>query len=379
MSRWSGKYVIGLTGNIGAGKSVVRRMLEHLGAYGIDADTLAHRVIAKGAPGYKPVVEMFGSWILDQSGEIDRKKLAKIVFADSDALIRLEKITHPFVFQAIDFMIKRSSQAIIVIEAIKLLETDLHKSCDSIWVVTAPPQVQISRLMRSRNMSEAEARQRLAVQSPQEKKVAAASVVIQNHSTYEETWKQVTSAWQKISQRVSLPQPTEAPRPAALPGELHVVRARPRESEEIAALFNRLRKDAKLTKADIMAAFGEKAFLLLRSGNRLVGLLAWQVENLVARTTDILIDPAVSANQALKVLTEEMERASRDLQCEASLVFVPAGLLGDNGLWDGLGYQQRSPQSLGVLAWQEAAQESMLPGAVLYFKQLRIDRVLRPI
>ena len=72
MASGPGKYIIGLTGNIGTGKTVVRRMLEHLGAYTIDADALSHRAIAKGAPGYEPVVEHFGKWILDQSGEIDR-------------------------------------------------------------------------------------------------------------------------------------------------------------------------------------------------------------------------------------------------------------------------------------------------------------------
>ena len=82
MSNWPGKFVIGLTGNIGTGKSVVRKMLEHLGAYGIDADALAHRAMAKGAPGYKPVVDIFGSWILDPQGQIDRNKLGKLVFTD---------------------------------------------------------------------------------------------------------------------------------------------------------------------------------------------------------------------------------------------------------------------------------------------------------
>jgi dephospho-CoA kinase len=66
LSRWPGKYVIGLTGNIATGKSVVRKMLEHLGAYGIDADALSHRAIAKGAPGYDLTVKTFGEWILDE-------------------------------------------------------------------------------------------------------------------------------------------------------------------------------------------------------------------------------------------------------------------------------------------------------------------------
>ncbi|MCX6035924.1 MAG: dephospho-CoA kinase, partial [Chloroflexi bacterium] len=86
MSNWPGKYVIGLTGNIATGKSVVRRMLEHLGAYTIDADALSHRAIAKGAPGYRPVVVIFGKFMLDARGEIDRAKLGRLVFNDPDAL-----------------------------------------------------------------------------------------------------------------------------------------------------------------------------------------------------------------------------------------------------------------------------------------------------
>ena len=75
MGRWPGKYVIGLTGNIAMGKSLVRRMLEHLGAYTIDADGLAHQAMAPGAPAYKPTIAMFGQWILDSEKRIDRSKL----------------------------------------------------------------------------------------------------------------------------------------------------------------------------------------------------------------------------------------------------------------------------------------------------------------
>src|SRR5512136_3097053 len=89
MSVWRGKFVIGLTGNIASGKSVVRRMLEHLGAYGIDADALSHRAIARGAPGYQSVVDIFGKWVLDAHGEIDRGKLGKLVFSDPAALKQL--------------------------------------------------------------------------------------------------------------------------------------------------------------------------------------------------------------------------------------------------------------------------------------------------
>ena len=143
MSAWPGKFVIGLTGNIATGKSVVRKMLEHLGAYGIDADALGHRAIAKDAPGYKTVLDTFGKWILAPDGQVDRGKLARVVFSDPDALVQLEAIVHPLVRQAIDLLIRRSTQKVIVVEAIKLLEGPLRQACDTIWVTYAQKQTQI--------------------------------------------------------------------------------------------------------------------------------------------------------------------------------------------------------------------------------------------
>ena len=160
MSAWKGKYVIGLSGNIATGKSTVRKMLEHLGAYGIDADALAHRAIAKGAPGYQKVVNTFGKWILQDNGEINRAKLGKIVFSDPEALKDLEAIIHPLVDQAIDILVRRSKQPVVVIEAIKLLETDLASKCDAIWIVHSPRDVQLMRLMEKRGLTKEEAKQR---------------------------------------------------------------------------------------------------------------------------------------------------------------------------------------------------------------------------
>lgn len=377
MSKWAGKYIIGLTGNIGTGKSVVRRMLEHMGAFGIDADALSHRVIAKGSPGYEPVVELFGRWVVGADGEIDRSRLGRITFGDKEAMARLEEIVHPLVQQAIDWMVRRSPKKVVVIEAIKLLEAGLGKNCDSIWVVTAPSQIQLQRLMAKRGMQEAEARQRIAAQAPQEQKAAAAQVVINNGGTIEDTWRQVMAGWQKYVPLTETEQ-LGAVKPAQPVGGYTVTRGRPRDSEHIAALVNRVKKGAQVTAADIMAEFGDKAFLLMRAGENLVGVAGWQVENLVARTADIVLDPAVSPSNALPSLIQEMEQSSKDLQCEASLIFTTAELTND-GLWRGLGYERRLPQSLGVAVWQEAAKETFKPGLALYFKQLRQDRVLRPI
>lgn len=198
MSSWAGKYVIGLTGNIATGKSIVRQMLEHLGAYTIDADILAHLAIRKGAPGYQPVVDTFGKFILDKSGEIDRARLGCLVFRNPDALKELEKIIHPLVEIAADLLIRNASQRIIVIEAIKLLEGKLISKCDTIWTTSTPERVQKARLMQKRGLDEQEADRRIQAQAPQEVKIAAANVVIQNTGSLEDTWKQVVAAWNVI-------------------------------------------------------------------------------------------------------------------------------------------------------------------------------------
>lgn len=375
MSKWAGKYVIGLTGNIGTGKSVVRRMVEHLGAFGIDADSLAHRAIAKGAPGYQKVIQAFGNWIVGTDGEIDRARLGRVVFSDPHALNLLESIVHPLVLQAVDWMISRSTKPVIIIEAIKLLEANMHISCDSVWVVTVPVEVQVARLVQKRKMKEADARQRIQAQPSQQSKIAAATVIINNDGSIEDTWKQVSSAWQKY---VPVSEATTPVQAVARVGEWSVARAKLRDSSIIADLINRVKKEKRVAAHDIMEEFGDKAFLLLRSGNQLVGAAGWQVENLVARTTEIIIDPAVPSATALPALVSEMERASKDLQCEASLVFTPPDLSVD-ALWQGLGYERRMPHSLGVAVWQDAAKETYQPGLSMYFKQLRQDRVLRPI
>ncbi len=377
MSAWAGKYVIGLTGNIATGKSVVRKMLEHLGAYGIDADALGHRAIAKGAPGYKSILSAFGSWILGPDGQIDRSRLSRVVFSDPDALKQLEQIVHPLVEQAIDILVRRSKQNVIVIEAIKLFETNLQAHCDSVWVTYAHQEIQLARLMKKRNLDEPTARQRINVQTPQEQKTAAASFVIRNDGSFENTWRQVNSSWHTLF-------PAEEPAPIqpvrALKGEMSVQRAGPRDASEIAKLITYLTSGKrKLSRSDVMAAFGEKAFLILKLDGESVGLVGWKVENLVACTDDVFIETQIDLTKSLRALMTEVERASRELQCEISLLFLPRELTGQESSLHQLGYRQRSIQSLGVRAWQEAASESMPNGTVLLFKQLRQDRVLKPV
>ncbi|MGB2895176.1 MAG: dephospho-CoA kinase [Anaerolineales bacterium] len=377
MSRWSGKYVIGLTGNIATGKSVVRKMLEHLGGYGIEADALAHRAMAKGAPGYPLVLRAFGEWVLDGEGQIDRQKLAKIAFSDPMALEQLEIIVHPLVAHAVDLLIRRASQSIVVIEAIKLLESDLVAGCDTIWVVDAPAELQIARLMHKRKMAEAAARQRIAAQSPQALKLRAAKTMIRNNGSFENTWDQVQDAWSKIPkpEEPLLPQP-----PVVKPGDLIVRRGRPQDADDIARFITHVTHGKKrMTRQDVMAAFGEKAFLLIVREDEIAGIAGWQVENLVTRIDELYFVAGLAIDDAIPALMDEVETASVELQSEASLLFLPPYLAQHVGAWRAVGYRPQTVQGLGIRAWQEAALESMPRGASLWFKQLRVDRVLRPL
>ncbi len=378
MSSTHGKYTIGLTGNIATGKSVVRRMLEHLGAYTIDADGLSHRATARGAPGYDPVVSTFGKWILDGGGEIDRKKLGALVFRDPDALAQLEAIVHPLVREAVDVLIRRSTQPVVAVEAIKLLEGPLRQRCNSIWVTYAPPALQIERLMASRQMSRQEAQQRIEAQNRQTDKLSQADVVIRNEGSFDDLWRQVEEAW-----RQNVPVQGAAATASTVPsmdGTLSVKRGKPQDAPAIAEFLNRLgRSGSRLTADDIMAQFGEKAYMLLHLSRRLVGIAGWQVENLVVRTSDLYLEPGVDTEKALALLMHEIETVSADLQCEASLVFPEMQLASDFDVWKQLGYRPRTPDELAVEAWTDAARESMPANTVLLFKQMRLDRILRPI
>lgn len=196
--KWSDRFIIGLTGNIGTGKSLVRRMLEYMGAFGIDGDKLALLAAEKGSPGYHKIIKTFGEELKCEDGSIDRKKLAKIVFDSPAQLIKLESIIHPIVLSDIDLLIQKNSAYIIVIEAIKLLETDLKNQCNSIWVTTSSSELQQSRLISQRGMSEETANQRINVQSDVEEKIKAAQVVIQNNGTIDQLWQQVCNAWNNV-------------------------------------------------------------------------------------------------------------------------------------------------------------------------------------
>ena len=197
-------YLIGLTGNIATGKSLVGRMLGELGAHVIDADALVRELQRKGTPVYDSIVAEFGAGVLRADGEIDRAKLGMLVFSDPEALRRLEAIVHPTVGAEIETLIsnlksqKTEARIVIVVEAIKLIEAGLHEQCNSLWVVTSRPEVQLERLKRTRSLSEADAKMRIEAQPSQSDKAALADVLIENNGTFAALRSQVKHYWDAI-------------------------------------------------------------------------------------------------------------------------------------------------------------------------------------
>ena len=196
--RYPGKSLIGLTGNIAVGKSLVRQYLVDLGAAAIDADQVAHQVILRDGPAFDDVVAEFGEGIIGSDGEINRATLGNIVFADQAKLRKLEAVTHPAIRERIDQLIRDAERRVVVIEAIKLLEGSLRQVVDSVWVVNSAPETQMQRLMSERGYSVDLARQRIASQNKQEDKLRQADVIIENDGDMEETRKQVARHWAEL-------------------------------------------------------------------------------------------------------------------------------------------------------------------------------------
>jgi dephospho-CoA kinase len=197
-------YIIGLTGNIGSGKSTVLRMLEKLGARTVDADQLVHEVMAKGSPVWRSIVDAFGEETLDREGNIDRIKLGSRVFEDTQALGRLEEIVHPAVDERFLEIIESSDAPVVAVEAVKLVESAAHRLLDSLWLVTCPAEQRLRRLVDDRGADPEDVEERLNAQMTEERLAQWADVIIDNGGDLEHTWEQVRSEWAKIEEQLCL-------------------------------------------------------------------------------------------------------------------------------------------------------------------------------
>lgn len=193
-------YILGLTGGIASGKSTVSAYLAQNGALIIDADLIARQVVAKKSSGLKQIVAKFGKEILTASGELDRKKLGKLVFSNKDLLKKLTDITGPLIRAEILREIEAAKKAqvkLVVLDIPLLFETGYQTLCDKVMVVTIPSKLQLERVMKRDNLSAAEARKRIANQLPTSKRNELADVLIDNSKSVAETYQQVLK-WLKI-------------------------------------------------------------------------------------------------------------------------------------------------------------------------------------
>ena len=191
-------FVVGLTGPIGAGKSTVAGMLRELGAKVLDADAIARDELLRGTVGYSAVIQRFGTEILGEDKEVDRRKLAAKVFADPLQLEALERILWPRVIaRVLEARSMLDGHDVLVVEAIKLLDTSLRRACDRVWVVVAPRDLLLSRLA-ARGVDENDALRRLSTQSAEAEFRRAADTVIVNDGDREALRQSVASAWAAV-------------------------------------------------------------------------------------------------------------------------------------------------------------------------------------
>ncbi|MCC6793066.1 MAG: dephospho-CoA kinase [Thermomicrobiales bacterium] len=197
-SRRERPFVIGVTGNIACGKSLVLGLLHDLGAETIDADRLYHGLIAPGTPLWRALRLRFGERIIAPSGEIDRRALGSIVFSDPAALADLDRITHPAVIAAVDDLIAASEADVVAVDAVKLVQSGMADRCDRVWLVECEPDYQLTRLMARNGLDEAEARRRIGSQPELAPVRERSDLIIDNSGDVAETRRQVERAWREL-------------------------------------------------------------------------------------------------------------------------------------------------------------------------------------
>jgi len=198
--------LVGLTGGIGSGKSVVAGMLERRGAVVIDADELARLAVAPGGGAYDQVVRAFGASSLDPEGTVDRRWLADVVFADPEARRRLEAIVHPEVARLFADAVApyRDTDRVVVYVVPLLAERGMADAFDLVMVVWAPERLRIERLV-ARGLAESEARARVAAQATDEERRRVADILLTNDGSLADLETEVDRAWLDVRSRRSSP------------------------------------------------------------------------------------------------------------------------------------------------------------------------------
>lgn len=385
-------YLIGLTGNIATGKTIVLRMLAELGADTLDTDELTHRLMLRGGGSsvYDQVVEMFGRFIVGEDGEINRTRLGNIAFNDPEALEALESIIHPGVIEYVRSFIEYSQEEFGVIEAIKLFESGLADLCESTWVVTSPVEVQVHRLMKNRNLTRTQAMMRIEAQPSPNEKIARADISIDNSGDVVATWNAVQREFNAIKAAVMPARPEPAPvveiepEPEVVemaPVDLDTMEVRRAKRSDLAgmsALYN-MNTGEDIDQVTMMERFFSKGFFIAEASEQVIGMAGWRAENLIAGVDDFMIREDGMWLKVGTALLEEVEKAAKELSCEVSLLFLHGSSSPKaTAFFEMAGYERREREQL-IQVWREAADEYYKDGDILMIKRLLEHRIMKPI
>ncbi len=190
--------LLGITGGIGAGKSFVTGMFQRLGATVVDADAISRQVMTQSGIAYPQVVSAFGEEILLPNRDIDRKKLASIIFSDELQRERLNQITHAAIFQEMERQIQSAKTDLVCLDVPLLFDSDFPFSCDKTLAVLAPKELRISRVMERDGSSREEVEQRIAAQLSDKAFAEQADFHIYNTGSEQELKQAVEQLYHKI-------------------------------------------------------------------------------------------------------------------------------------------------------------------------------------
>jgi dephospho-CoA kinase len=197
---------VGLTGSIAVGKSFVCDVLRELGCHVLDADQTSREVVAKGTDGLVSIVQNFGSDILQADGELDRKKMGAIVFADEEKRAALNSRIHPLVIEEQDRWIRdletKNPDGIAVIDAALMIESGGYKRFDKLIVVWCEPDIQLRRLMDRDGLDKSAAKMRIASQMPQDEKKRFADHLIDTSAGRDSTRRQVGELVERLKKSI---------------------------------------------------------------------------------------------------------------------------------------------------------------------------------
>lgn len=356
------KFVIGLTGNIATGKSTVRQMLASLGAFTIDTDALGHRVLQSNGAGYHAVLHLFGTGILDPDGEINRGRLAAIVFRHPAELKKLEAVVHPLVISAVNDLIAGAGQQVVVLESYPLFESGMNKLCDQVWMVTSDRGLQVERLIATRGLTRAEAEMRIDSQAHQSAKLDAADVILHNRSSQADLLLEIRQHWQSMLSKTRMVEPV-AFHTSVPPCTFCVAELTDRQ-----AISGFLQSIGQPLPGNLDEMYWLKTgHLLLETGSGLSGVIEYTYENLLFSVLAIHL-PCTNKETLPQGLSAAVIQLAVSLNAEG--LIVSTSTLACENQWMLAGLSPVSPENLAVHSWRNSAIKLLQGHRKLFYKQL---------